>query len=102
MQTQVKHRLTMSNADVAARRTASVDDRASWVWVIPLGGGRFRVRAFEVSRDLLVNDDDIYDENMEIVYDDFVDSIAEVDRAVAEAGVDPDELAAPWHSDFPL
>lgn len=102
MKIETKNRLTMSRADVAAQRQASTAGHASWVWVIPLEDGNFRIRAFEVSRQLLVNDDDIYDGNMDIVYDEIVRSIDDVVRAVAAAGVDPEELGAPWHCDFPL
>lgn len=103
MKTEAKNRLLMSRADVTARRDAVDADCASWVWVIPLGsGGGFRIRAFEVRRELLINDDDIYDGNMAIVYDEVVETIDEVDRSVAAAGADPADLAAPWNNDFPL
>jgi hypothetical protein len=31
-----------------------------------------------------------------------VGEIDDIDAAVREAGVDPGELDAPWHNDFPL
>ena len=92
----------MSKSEIAARRTSSSTDSESWIWVIPLRSGEFRVRAFEVLRDLLVDGDDIYDGNMSIVHDEIVSSIDDVDDSVIRAGVDPEELDAPWKCEFPL
>jgi hypothetical protein len=102
MQVQAKNRLLMSKSDVAARRPSSSVGSDSWIWVIPLQSGDFRVRAFEVLRDLLIKDNDIYDGNMSIVHDETVSSIDDVDDAVIRAGVDPEELDVPWKCEFPL
>lgn len=102
MQVQARNRLLMSKAEIAARRTPSSADSESWIWVLPLRSGGFRVRTFEVHRDLLVDDNDIYDGNMTIIHDEVVSSIDDVDEAVTRAGVDPEKLDAPWKCDFPL
>ncbi|MET9591140.1 hypothetical protein ABZY45_09220 [Streptomyces sp. NPDC006516] len=102
MQVQAKNRLLMSKSDLAARRASGSVDSESWIWIIPLRSGEFRVRAFEVLRDLLVDDDDIYDGNTSIVHDETVSSLDDVDDAVIRAGVDPEELDAPWKCEFPL
>ncbi|MFF0132353.1 hypothetical protein ACFYTG_42765 [Streptomyces mirabilis] len=60
------------------------------------------MRAFEVLRDLLVDDNDIYDGNMTIVHDEIVSSIDDVDESVIRAGVNPEELDMPWKCEFPL
>ncbi|GGN81417.1 hypothetical protein GCM10011579_067950 [Streptomyces albiflavescens] len=102
MQIQAVNRLLMSKSEVAARRTSSSAESESWIWVIPLRSGEFRVRAFEVLRDLLADDNDIYDGNMSIVHDEIVSSIDDVDESVIRAGVDPEELDVPWKCEFPL
>jgi hypothetical protein len=102
MQIQARNRLAMSKGDLAARRTPGIADNASWVWVLPLPKGGYRIRAFEVRRELLLNANDIWDGNMIDVLDEVVSSIDEIDGVVARAGVDPDDLAPPWRCDFPL
>ncbi|RZU24463.1 hypothetical protein EV645_0105 [Kribbella rubisoli] len=96
------NRLLMSQSEVAARRRSASAASESWVWVIPLETGNFRVRAFEVPRELLAEDNDIYDGNMSVVYDEVVSSIDDVDESVERAGVNPEELDAPWKCNFPL
>ncbi|MFF4312721.1 hypothetical protein ACWCY6_14250 [Streptomyces sp. 900105755] len=102
MQIQAMNRLLMSKSEIAARRAPSSAESESWIWVIPLRSGEFRVRAFEVLRDLLADGNDIYDGNMSIVHDEVVSSIDDVDESVIRAGVDPEELDVPWKCDFPL
>jgi hypothetical protein len=87
---------------VAARRASGIANSYSWVWVLPLRDGRFRVAAIEVPRRMVDEDVSFFEEDMETPYLKIVDTIDEVDAAVREAGVDPDQLDAPWHSDFPL
>lgn len=92
----------MSKDVVTARRTPSSSNYYSWVWVIPLRDGRFRIRTIEVPRHLVDNEISFYDDDMNIVRDEFVDDIAEIDDAVRRSGVDPEDLDAPWNNDFPL
>jgi len=102
VQVRAKNRLLMSKSEVAARRNSASAASESWVWVIPLKAGTFIVRAFEVPRELLADDNDIYDGNMSIVYDEVVPSIDDVDESVRRAGINPEDLDAPWKCDFPL
>ena len=92
----------MTGGAIAARRASSRDDRYSWVWVIPLQSGQFRVAAIEVSKHYVDHDESFFDEDMDTVYLKVVDEVGEIDDAVREAGVNPEDLDAPWRSDFPL
>ncbi|MEH1129195.1 hypothetical protein [Micromonospora sp. CPCC 206061] len=92
----------MTKALISARRPSGSDESYSWVWVLPLPDGRFRVAAIEVPKQLVDNDVCFFEEDMETLYLKIVDEIGEVDAAVLEAGVDPGQLDAPWNNDFPL
>jgi hypothetical protein len=92
----------MTRGAVAARRHSTQTDCYSWVWVIPLHSGKFRVAAIEVPKHLVDEDKCFFEEDMTTPYLKIVETLDDVDDAVREAGVDPDELDAPWHSDFPL
>ena len=102
MKTQAKNRLVMTKGAISARRASSSPDCYSWVWVIPLSNGKFRVAAIEVPKHLVDNDISFFDEDFETPFLKIVDTIDEIDATVVEAGVDPNELDAPWHNDFPL
>jgi hypothetical protein len=102
MKVQARNRLVMTRGSVAARRASSQESCYSWVWVVPLQSGKFRVCAMEVPKHFVDDDESFYDEDMTTVYLKIVDSVNDIDSAVREAGVEPDELDAPWHSDFPL
>ena len=102
MKTQAKNRLIMTKASIAARRESGQDDHYSWVWVVPRQDGRFRVVAIEVPKRPVDDDECFFEDDMTKPYEKIVDSIEEIDGAVRDAGVDPETLDAPWHSDFPL
>lgn len=102
MKQQAKNRLLMTRGSIAARRVSGQDDHYSWVWVLPLRDGRFRVAAIEVPKHLVDDDVSFFDDDMTMPYVKVVESVDDVDDAVREAGVAPEELDAPWHSDFPL
>ena len=102
MKLEAKNRLVMTGGAVAARRPSAQADHYSWVWVIPLRSGQFRIAAIEVPKKLVDNGACFFEEDMTTAYLKIVDTVNDVDVAVQEAGVDPEELAAPWHSDFPL
>jgi hypothetical protein len=99
---QAKNRLLMTKGAIAARRVSGQDDHYSWVWVIPLRAGGFRVAAIEVPKHFVDEDESFFDDDMTMPYVKVVAAVEEIDAAVREAGVDPEELDAPWHSDFPL
>ncbi|MDP9793709.1 hypothetical protein J2S43_002221 [Catenuloplanes nepalensis] len=92
----------MSKAHVSARRVSGSDDSYSWVWVLPLPDGRFRIAAIEVPKHLVDEDICFAEEDMRVPYLKIVDELGGVDAAVQEAGVDPETLDAPWNNDFPL
>ena len=92
----------MSKAIIAARRATDRPDHHSWVWVIPLKSGAFRVAGIEVPNRLVDDDVSFYEDDMITPYAKIVNEIDDVDGAVREAGADPGALDAPWHSDFPL
>jgi hypothetical protein len=92
----------MTKKAIAARRTATLPDHYSWVWVLPLKSGRYRVAAIEVPKRLVENDECFFEDDMTTAYVKVVENLDDIDMAVREAGVDPDDLDAPWHSDFPL
>jgi hypothetical protein len=92
----------MTKGSIAARRDSGQADHYSWVWVIPLQSGKFRVAAIEVPKRLVDNDECFFEDDMTKPFLKIVDTIDGVDDAVREAGVDPEALDAPWHSDFPL
>jgi hypothetical protein len=98
---QAKNRLVMTRAAVAARRVSSDENCYSWVWVIPLESGQFRIAAIEVPKHFVDDDESFFDDDMSTTYLKIVESVDDVDGAVREAGVNPDALDAPWHSDFP-
>ncbi|WP_027946821.1 hypothetical protein [Amycolatopsis taiwanensis] len=102
MKIKVRNRLLMTKGVIAARREAGQADHYSWVWVLPLRSGEFRVAAIEVPKDLIDNDECFFEDDMTRPYVKIVDSVDDVDHAVREAGVDPETLDAPWYSDFPL
>ncbi|WP_214324799.1 hypothetical protein [Nonomuraea sediminis] len=102
MKAEVLNRLTMTRALVSARRESDSADRYSWVWVLPLPDGRFRVAAIEVPKQIVDDDECFFEEDMLTPYLKIVDTIDQIDEAVREAGVDPVDLNAPWHNDFPL
>ncbi|WP_162794608.1 hypothetical protein [Nonomuraea lactucae] len=58
--------------------------------------------AIEVPKQLVDNDASFFEEDMVTPYLKIVDTVEQVDTAVMEAGVDPEDLNAPWHNDFPL
>jgi hypothetical protein len=92
----------MTKALISARRQSGSPDSYSWVWVLPLKDGRYRIAAIEVPKDLVDNDVCFFEEDFRTPYLKIVSDISEIDAAVLEAGVDPEELDAPWHNDFPL
>ena len=102
MRTQVRNRLVMTRGPVSARRPSGSPDTYSWVWVLPIPDGRYRVAAIEVPKELVENNVSFFEDDMRTVYLRILDSLDGIDDAVREAGVDPDELDAPWHNDFPL
>ncbi len=102
MRVPARNRLLMSKSDIAASRVAGSHDALSWVWVIPLPAGGFRVRAFEVGRDLIDADACFYDDDMSIVHDEIIPSIDDIDDSIRRSGVDPDDLDAPWKCGFPV
>lgn len=102
MRTQAENRLVMTKAEISARRPSSDPDRYSWVWVVPMQDGRFRIAAIEVPKRLVDENICFYDGDFDTPYVKIVDEISEIDSAVREAGADPEELDAPWHNDFPL
>ncbi|MDQ2816083.1 MAG: hypothetical protein M3Z75_30635 [Actinomycetota bacterium] len=103
MKISTRNRLTMGQrALVSARLPAAAPGVYSWVWVLPLPDGRFRVAAIEIP-ERLVDDDECFGEDaINTRFLRVVDDVDEVDGAVREAGGDPEELTAPWHNDFPL
>lgn len=102
MRTQAKNRLVMTKALISARRASGTPYTYSWVWVLPLPDGRYRVAAIEVPKHLVDNDTCFFEEDFETPYLKVVSELPEVDAAVREAGVDPEELDAPWQNNFPL
>ncbi|MBQ1073765.1 hypothetical protein KBX06_11435 [Micromonospora sp. C31] len=92
----------MTKALVSARRPSGSGDCYSWVWVLPAPDGRFRVAAIEVPKQLVDDDACFCEEDMRTPYLRIVDEVGEVDAAVREAGVDPEQLDAPWNNGFPL
>lgn len=102
MRLQAQNRLTMTKKSIAARRASAQEDCYSWVWVLPVPSGQFRVTAIEVPKRFIDNDWCFYEADFTRPYDKHVDRINQIDNAVREAGVDPEDLDAPWYSDFPL
>jgi hypothetical protein len=102
MKTEALNRLTMLRQLVSARRNSSSPQNYSWVWVLPLPDGRFRIAAIEVPKELIDADRCFFEEDMVTPYLKVVDTVDQVDAAACEAGVDPENLDAPWHNDFPL
>lgn len=92
----------MTRAPVSARRQSSSIDAYSWVWVLPLPDGRYRIAAIEVPKRLVDEDICFFEDDMTTPFLKIVNDLAEVDAAVMEAGVDPEQLDAPWNNDFPL
>jgi hypothetical protein len=102
MKIQAKNRLAMTKAPISARRRSESPESYSWVWVLPLREGGYRVAAIEVPKHLVDDDVSFFEEDFKTPYLKIVGEISDIDDAVREAGVDPDELDAPWNNDFPL
>lgn len=102
MRLKVQNRLTMTKGAIAAPRVSAQEDCYSWVWVLPVPSGQFRVSAIEVPKHFVDNDLSFYDGDITRPYDKLVDRIDQIDDAVREAGADPEELDAPWYNNFPL
>jgi hypothetical protein len=96
------NRLVMTKAPISARRRSSSPERYSWVWVLPLRDGRYRVAAIEVPKQLIDSDACFFEQDMNTPYLKIVEELTAIDAAVREAGADPEELDAPWNNDFPL
>ncbi|KAB2339093.1 hypothetical protein [Actinomadura rudentiformis] len=92
----------MTKALVSARRKASSPDRYAWVWVSPLRDGTFKVSAVEIPRRLVDENICFFEDDIDRVHVGTVLKIADIDELMESLGVDPDELDAPWHNDFPL
>jgi hypothetical protein len=98
-----RNRLTMGQpALVSARLPAAGPGLYSWVWILPLPGGRFRVAAIDIPRRLIDDDECFGQDSISTRFLRIVDDVDHVDDAVREAGGDPEELTAPWHNGFPL
>lgn len=102
MKIEAKNRLVMTKGSIAARRISERADCYSWVWVIPLRSGKFKVAAIEVPKRLVDEDISFFEDDMDTPYVKVIDEFDGIDDAVREAGVDPEALDAPWHSEFPL
>ena len=102
VKTEVRNRLTMSKGVVSAKMTPKTAERYAWVWIAPLGDDTFRVSTVEVPRDLIDNDVSFYEPDIERTRVATVASVQEAEEVVRSLGVDPDELAPPWHNGFPL
>ncbi|WP_327130829.1 hypothetical protein OG311_05075 [Streptomyces sp. NBC_01343] len=92
----------MTKAPVSARVASGNVNSYAWLWVLPLPSGKFRVALVEIARDLVDEDACFGEESINTRYLKIVGDVGEVDAAALEAGVDPGELEAPWHNDFPL
>jgi hypothetical protein len=99
---EVRNRLTMSKGLVSARLAARADQRYAWVWITPLRKGTFKVSTVEVPRNLIDNDVSFYEPDIERSHVATVDTVQEAEEIVRNLGVDPDDLAPPWHNGFPL
>jgi hypothetical protein len=103
MRISVRNRLTTGQrALVSARLPARALGVYSWVWVLPLPDGRFRVAAIDIPEQLVDDDVCFGEDSINTRFLKIVDDVDHVDGAVHEAGGDPEELDAPWHNDFPL
>ena len=102
MRLEARNRLVMTRSLVSARRPSGSPDAYSWVWVLPLPQGGYRVAAIEIPKHLVDNDACFFEDDMATPYLKMVSRVDEVDGAVREAGANPEELAAPWHNAFPL
>ena len=102
MKAEVRNRLTMSKGVVSARLTPKTEDRYAWVWIAPLRNGTFKVSTVEVPRNLIDNDVCFYEPDIDRAHVATVDTVQEAEEIVRGLGVDPDDLAPPWHNDFPL
>lgn len=103
MKIPARNRLTMGQrALVSASLPAAGPGLYSWVWVLPLPDGRFRVAAIGIPKRLVDNDECCGEDAINTRFLRIVDDVDHVDSAVREAGGDPEELAAPWHNCFPL
>ncbi|MEV7388615.1 hypothetical protein [Streptomyces sp. NPDC091215] len=92
----------MTKALVSARAASEDIDSYAWLWVLPLPGGQFRVALVEIAKNLVDEDACFGEESINTRYLKVVGDVDQVDAAALEAGVDPSELEAPWHNDFPL
>jgi hypothetical protein len=103
MKISARNRLTKGRpALVSVRLPAETPGTCSWVWVLPLPDGRFRVTAIEIPEALVDDDECFGEDSLTTRFLRIVDDVDDVDGAVREAGGDPEGLTAPWHNDFPL
>ena len=92
----------MSKAHVSARHEAASAENYAWIWVLPTPDGRFRVALIEVPKHFVDTDQHFFEDDLTTRFLRIVDNIDEVESAVREAGVDPENLEAPWHNGFPV
>ncbi|RSS87037.1 hypothetical protein EF903_17875 [Streptomyces sp. WAC05292] len=101
MRMRAANRLTMTKAGITARIAAHEPGRVAWVAVYPVDGG-FMVFTVEIPEHLADDNTCFGEESITRRNLGTFSTIEEVDGAVASLGIDPDELDAPWHNDYPL
>ncbi|MEV4190717.1 hypothetical protein [Streptomyces toxytricini] len=101
MRMQAANRPTMTKAGITARIAAHEPGRVAWVAVYSVDGG-FVVFTVEIPEHLADDSACFGEESITRRNVGTFPTIEEVDGAVASLGIDPDELDAPWHNDYPL
>ncbi|MGY2112951.1 hypothetical protein ACW9HR_03430 [Nocardia gipuzkoensis] len=102
MKTNVANRLTMLKQFVSGRCNPSSEDNYAWVWVHPTRDGRFDVSTVEISKELVDNDESVGEDQIRRTDLGVVEEISQVDELLKRHGMNPDDLDAPWHNNFPL
>ncbi|MER5929832.1 hypothetical protein [Streptomyces sp. NPDC002054] len=101
MRMQVANRLTMAKAGVTARIPAKDPENVAWVAVYPVDDG-FMVFTVEIPEGLAGDSECFGEESIARRRLGTVRTVDEVDQVLLGLGVDPDDLDAPWHNDYPL
>lgn len=102
MDLKVRNRLVTLRAPVTQRLVDPEPGTCSWLWVLPVPGGRIRIARVLVPAALAESGEWFSEDGYTTAAVTFVDSADDVDDVVRDLGGDPESLESPWRNEFPL
>jgi hypothetical protein len=106
MKTSVLNRLRLGEL-VAAEIPATLDEHRAWIGIYPIkkenqSGYKYRIRTFEVHKQYLYDDNDVWEETMAKKKDYFEDSEENLLSLLGKIVDNLNILDAPWKCDYPI